>query len=203
MRDLAGERTVKEIAEKITRPGLCCQGIFAILVLMERISQIFSFINQTFPTVPVHQECGMSDYDLPLVMMYDESKSKIVLRREDYPEAHLDCFDEFTPEDIVAFERWQWSVLDEEHFEHLKPNGPNNRRENWHYTYAANDQLPIVKPRGPLNPALEAVIGKDTDRAGSNGQVSLWTLPDTTRSRPIHDGAGLLAHFAPGLLSHP
>ncbi|KAJ4421409.1 hypothetical protein N0V82_003790 [Gnomoniopsis sp. IMI 355080] len=137
--------------------------------------------------MPVQQDYGLSDYDLPFVMMYDESKRKVVLRREDYPEAHLDCFDEFTPEETVAFEKWQWSVLDEEHFQYLKSASPVSRRETWHYSFRANDHIPLVRPRLSNSALLKAMIGKDTSRAGSNGEVFLWALSDPTRSRLMSD----------------
>lgn len=204
MRDLAGKRTLEEIAQKVTTPGLDCRGIFAILVLLKQTHQIIGFLNQTFPTLPVHQDCGLSDHDLPLVMMYDESKRKVVLRREDYPEAHLDCFDEFTSEEIVAFEKWQWSLFDEEHFEHLNlPSRPNSRgRERWHYNFRANDQVPLVRLRLRSNSlSMKAMIGKNTIRAGRSGEVSLWALTDTACSRPMHDGFGALICLCPILPS--
>ncbi|KAJ4394173.1 hypothetical protein N0V93_003390 [Gnomoniopsis smithogilvyi] len=191
LKDFAGNRTVREIAEKIAMPGLTFSGIFAILVLMKKTFQISGFLSQTFPTVPIHQDCGISDYDLPLVMMYDESKRQIVLRRGDYPEAHLDCFDGFTAEEIMAFEKWQWSVLDEDHFRHLKSAGSHNRCERWHYNFSPNEQIPLVRPNGLSDSVLmRAMVGKDTDKAGSNGEVSLWALKDLTRSRPMPDGTG-------------
>lgn len=154
---------------------------------------MLGFINQTFPTIPCHQDHGLSDYDLPLVMMYDESKRKVVLRRQDYPEAHLDCFDEFTPEEVVAFEKWQWSVLDEQSFEQLTSAGPNRRCERWHYDFSANDQVPLLRPRGsPHSELLKTLVGKNTHRAGYNNEVCLWALTDPSRSRPVPDGAGEL-----------
>lgn len=195
VRDFAGKRTAKEIAEKVTAPRLHCQGIFAILTLMRKTSQILGFINQSFPTIPHHQDHGLSDFDLPLVMMYDESKRKVVLRREGYPDAHLDCFDEFTPEEIVAFEKWQWSVLDEQLLEDSGSAGPNRRCERWHYDFKDNDQVPLLRPRGsPHSVLMRTLVGKDSDRAGPNGEVCLWALTDPTRSRPMHDGAGELTH---------
>lgn len=160
---------------------------------MTKTTQIFGFLNQAFPTVPHHQEHGLSDYDLPLVMMHDESKRKIVLRRQDYPEAHLDCFDEFTPEEIVAFEKWQWSVLDEKRLELSRP---NHRGQRWHYDFKVNDQVPLLRPRGsPQSMLMKILVGKDSHRAGTNGEVCLWALTDPTRSRPILDGSGELLHF--------
>lgn len=188
VRNSAGQKTVRDIAETVTKPGLDCRGIFAILVLMKHTHQIPGFLNQTFPTIPVYQECGLSDCDLPLVMMYDESKRKVVLRREDYTEAHLDCFDEFTPQEIMAFEKLQWSVLDEEHFQYLKSAGPDRRRERWHYNYGANDQIPLVRPRPSNSVLMKAMIGKDSSRAGTNSEVSLWALSDPSRARPMPDG---------------
>lgn len=162
---------------------------------MRKTFQILGFINQTFPTIPRHQDHGLSDFDLPLVMMYDESKRKVVLRREDYPEAHLDCFDEFMPEEIVAFEKWQWSVLDEQTFEHLGSAGPNRRCERWHYDFKDNDQVPLLRPRGPPNSVLmNILVGRDSNRDGTNGEVCLWALSDPTRSRPMPDGVGELTH---------
>lgn len=129
-------------------------------------------------------------------MMYDESKRKVVLRRQDYPEAHLDCFDEFTPEEMVDFEKWQWSVLDEQFFEHLESAGPNRRCERWHYDFNANDQVPLLRPRGsPHSEVLKTLVGKDTRRAGNNNEVCLWALTDPARSRPVPDGAGELIHL--------
>lgn len=193
MRKFAGIRTAKEIAEKVT---LDCQGIFAILTLIRRTSQILGIINQSFPAIPRHQDHGLSDYDLPLVMMYDESKRKIVLRRQDYPEAHLDCFDEFTPEEIVAFEKWQWSVMDENVFEHLRSAGPNRRCERWHYDFNDNEQVPLLRPRGsPHSVLMRILVGKDSIRAGTDGEVCLWALSDLTRSIPMPDGAGKFDPF--------
>lgn len=197
VRDLFGRNTRKVIAEKLATPKFNYQAIFAILILLKQTSQIFGFINQTFPTIPIYQDCGMSDYDLPLAMMYDESKSKIVLRRQDYPEAHLDCFDEFSPEETIAFERLQRLVFDEDQrLEQLGLDGPNSRREKWHYSYNANDQLPVVKPSVlPPSALVNAMIGKDTHRVGNNGEVSLWALTDLTRPRPMLDGAGVFKAF--------
>ncbi|KAJ9148594.1 Kinase-like protein [Pleurostoma richardsiae] len=75
--------------------------IFAILLLIERPSKIWNFVEE-----------GVSDADLPLVKIQRKSRPwTFKLRRKEARHTSLQCFKGWRHSTIARFEEWQWAML--------------------------------------------------------------------------------------------
>lgn len=176
--------SIEQAAERITAPeenlvygAWNCHGIFAILVLMNRIADIEHFIDQDYSTNC--NEFGVTDYNLPLAMYVTDS-GEIELRRRDMPDDRLGCFRSFTQNETITFEAWQWSVLQD-----MDPDDiARDSTEEWHYMFDDTEQPPLRRVV-PVTESTKEMMGIGTERSGSNGQVTLWHLSKARYARPL------------------